>query len=720
MQLTKKNPLHEATPNSLQISIPQNPGEVKLINGGFWGIGVKNGERYNLRFYLRAPNYKGTLVARLVSAAGDVIAEKPVNIKNDTGWNEYKLVLIPGKTEAKARLTLCFKSAGTVWIDYVSLFPEMTFKNRPNGLRKDVAEFLEALHPGFIRWPGGCVVEGITLNNRFEWKKTLGDPMTRKGEYDTWGYHNTYGFGYHEFLQYCEDIGAMGMFVCNVGIGCQARVGDACTEDKVNFYINDALDAIEYAIGDPSTKWGLKRTAAGHPEPFPLKYVEIGNENSGPVYNRRFDLFYSAIKAKYPQLVLISNHGLGDEVNKVAKTDMIDPHWYVAPDFFFRNAGTFDKQPRRNYKVYVGEYACNQGVGSGNMLAALSEAAFITGMERNSDLVTMASYAPLLENRNDRVWPVNLIWIDNLQVVGRSSYYVQKMVGENLPDYNLQTVVTPRPVKALTLEADGCIGVGTWSTQAEYKDFKITSGDGTIKKPAIRDWLKLRDEWTITDGIAAQNSLNNLTALIWNTPLTGDYTFEFKARKIGGNEGFLVYFGMSDRNQKGFFFNIGGWGNTLTAMESIRNGTVAAVISEQIPQTIEVNKWYLITVKKSNQSVEIWVDGAKILKYLPTNTLSQFAVGGYNEASGEVIVKVVNAEETPWRSSVRISNSGKILAVGEVVTLSARSLDAENSFEQPVRISPVRKKYDKFSSEFIYEFEPASFTILRIKTSKKL
>ncbi|MCX6224604.1 MAG: alpha-L-arabinofuranosidase, partial [Bacteroidia bacterium] len=363
IKLTKSNPLHSATPNSLQISIPQTAGEVSLVNSGYWGMGVKSSERYNLRFYLCAPDYKGSVIARLMSSAGKVLAEAPVKLNNGAGWNEYKLVLSPDLTDAKAKLAICFNGPGTIWIDYVSLFPENTYKNRPNGLRKDVAGFLADLHPAFIRWPGGCIVEGISLNNRVEWKKTLGDPMTRSGEYDTWGYRNSYGFGYHEFLQYCEDIGAKGMFVCNIGLGCQARTGDACKEEEVQFYINDVLDAIEYAIGDPSTAWGAKRTAAGHPEPFPLQYVEIGNENSGPVYNKRFDLFYEAIKAKYPQLTLISNHGLGNDVKNIAKTDMIDPHWYVGPDYFFRNAGIFDKQPRGDFKVYVGEYAVNSGVG---------------------------------------------------------------------------------------------------------------------------------------------------------------------------------------------------------------------------------------------------------------------------------------------------------------------------------------------------------------------
>jgi len=719
MKLTKNNPLNRATPNSLEINLPKTAERVTLINSGFWGMGLKKGERYHLRFYLRAPNFKGELKACMISGSGKSLTESPVKIKNSVGWQEYKMELVPGQTDSKGRFALCFKGEGTVWVDYVSLFPEKTFRNRPNGMRSDVAEMLVKLHPGFVRWPGGCVVEGITLGNRFEWKKTLGDPMTRSGEYSTWGYRNTYGYGYFEHLQFCEDIGAKAMFVCNVGLGCQARVGDACKEDDVRFYINDVLDAIEYAIGDQSTTWGGRRAEAGHPDPFPLQYVEIGNENSGPVYNQRFDLFYKAIKSKYPQLTLISNHGLGNEVKKIAQTDMIDPHWYVAPEYFFNNTAIFDKQPRGEHKIYVGEYACNQGVGGGNMLAALSEAAFITGMERNSDLVTMASYAPLFENHNDRTWPVNLIWFDNMHVIGRSSYYVQQMVSENKPTYNLKTTITPRPDKPLKLDADGYVGVGTWSTQSEFRNFRITTAENKTVKPLSSDWIKQSKGWTISDSLMAQHSKDEMTELICNKRInSANFTLELNARKTGGNEGFLIYFGMSDQNRKGYLINIGGWGNTQTAMEKIDGGTTVGIVSGQLPFTVETNKWYAIKIVNTPQDISLWVDGSPVIRYRAVNPQHQFTVAGYNQTTGEVIVKVVNADETSWHSSVRINTGGSVSSSGDVITLSSQNLTDENSFKEPLKISPRTTKYNKFSAAFDYEFEPGSFTIFKIKVAR--
>jgi alpha-L-arabinofuranosidase len=507
------------------------------------------------------------------------------------------------------------------------------------------------------------------------------------------------------------------MFVCNVGLGCEARTGDACDDSGVQFYVNDVLDAIEYAIGDQTTAWGSKRAAAGHPEPFPLQYVEIGNENWGPVYNQRFDLFYKAIKAKYPQLILISNHGLGDEVRNIAKTDMIDPHWYVSPDFFFMNAGIFDQEPRRDYKVYVGEYACNSGVGSGNMLAALSEAAFITGMERNSDLVKMASYAPLFENSNDRTWPVNLIWMNSSQVMGRSSYYVQKMFAENRPGYNLHTELTPRPSKVLKFTANGNVGAGTWITQSEYKDFRIVTEDGKTEKPAIREMVKLNDEWTLSDSVAAQTSDKTMTGILWEKPVSGAYTFGLKARKTGGDEGFLIYFGMADQIKRGYLFNIGGWMNTRTALEAVRGGS-NSVVSQMIPQTVETGRWYDIRVEVTSESAALWIDGVLVLRYKPASSLHQFTVSGYDEDAGEVVIKVVNADEEPWNASVKIGGSGEISKVGQVITLSASSLEDENSFEEPLKISPRVSEFNRFSTDFQYVFEPRSFTILRIKAEK--
>lgn len=454
MTLTKENPKFPSAPNSLRLDIGRKATPVRLVNEGYWGMNISSGETYRLRVIIRADrSYKGKVKASLLGADGTVIASSPLDFPPDGSWADLSLQLKAAASDPRARLALEFDAPDRVWVDYVSLFPEATFRGRTNGLRADVAGMLAGLKPAFVRWPGGCVVEGISLGNRFQWKKTLGDPAARPGEYSTWGYRCSYGFGYYEMLQFCEDIGADAMYVCNVGLGCQFRMSDASPESEIPDYLADCLDAIEYALGDTSTAWGSRRAADGHPAPFPLKYVEIGNKNWGDEYDKRFDIFYSAIKKKYPDLTLISNHGVWG-TGKISRTDMIDPHFYVDPGFFYDNTRLFDGHARGNYNIYVGEYACNREVGGGNMDAALSEAAFIGGMERNGDIVTMASYAPLFENRHDRSWSTNLIWIDTDRVMGRASYYVQQMASHHRPDYNVGNSLPVSATAAVAAPSD--------------------------------------------------------------------------------------------------------------------------------------------------------------------------------------------------------------------------------------------------------------------------
>lgn len=719
MKTTKENPKFSAAPNNLKLTIKNASTPVRLLNEGYWGMNLLKGDNYHLRAIVRvAPDYKGKITALLLSANDEVLASAPIEISGSGVWNDLQTTMSPTATDGKGKLALEFNGTGTVHLDYVSLFPEKTFRNRPNGLREDVAQMLVDLRPAFVRWPGGCVVEGISLENRFEWKKTLGDPAARPGEYSTWGYRCSYGFGYHEMLQFCEDINAGAMFVCNVGLGCQARMGDASPENRIAYYLDDCMDAIEYALGPVTSQWGAKRAEWGHPEPFPLKYVEIGNENWGDEYDKRFDIFYKAIKEKYPHLVLISNHSLGG-TGKIEKTDMIDPHWYVSPDYFFQNTRIFDNHPRGNYDVYVGEYACNSGVGAGNLRAALSEAAFITGMERNGDLVKMTSYAPLLENRNDRNWPVNLIWLDTDQVVGRSSYYVQKMAAENRPDYNLKTNITmtePTPMQF----SKGRIGLGSWSTKVEFKDVTLTQADGTpVSHLDLANPIEKRGAWTWQNDVLSQTSLEMPTRYILGDFADNDYTLQFKFRKVEGDEGFFIYFGLSEDNKDGYVYNVGGWGNATTAVELYEGGRTGGVAgNSRAGHSVETDRWYDVKLVVSPDKSELYMDGKHILTYAPETTPLQFFASGYDESAGEVIVKVVNAASRAYPLRIKLEGAGKVEPKGKVITLSATSDTEENSFEEPLKISPQQSEYNGFGTGFDYTFPAFSYTILRLKATK--
>jgi alpha-L-arabinofuranosidase len=296
-------------------------------------------------------------------------------------------------------------------------------------------------------------VEGVTLENRIQWKRTIGDIAHRPGRWNIWGYHNTEGLGFHEYLQLCEDLRAAPLYVVNAGMSCLFRSPEVVTEpEQVTPFVQDTLDALEYANGPVTSKWGAERARNGHPKPFNIRFVEIGNENWGDGYFKNYRRFYDAIKAKYPGIITIADCPIPNQ-----PVEIVDEHYYAQPSWFLTNSTKYDNYPRNGPRIYVGEYACNSPeVGPGNVWAAISEAAFMIGMERNSDIVIMASYAPLLENVNNRAWPVNLIRFDNSRCTGRSSFHVQTMFSANRPDVILRTEVT-EPDKA-DPKAAGAVG----------------------------------------------------------------------------------------------------------------------------------------------------------------------------------------------------------------------------------------------------------------------
>lgn len=725
MRLTKDRPKFKTAPTNLEVDISNAAVPVRLVNSGYWGMNIVAGEKYILRTIIRVSGgYSGKITAKLLSENGDILSSVPVQTSAPETWSDSTVEFRAEFGDPKAKLALEFSSTGKVWVDYVSLFPEKTFKGRKNGLRKDVADFLLGLRPKFIRWPGGCVVEGFTLGNRFEWKKTLGDPAARPGEYSLWGYRCSYGMGYHEMLQFCEDAKADMMFVCNVGMGCQFRMGDVCGESEIDYYLQDCIDAIEYAIGDPqSSEWGRKRAEAGHPAPFPLKYVEIGNENFGDEYDKRFNYFYSVLKKRYPELTFISNHGLGKEgmgrlPKKGQKTDMIDPHWYVSPQTFFNISDIFDGCRRGDYKVYVGEYAVNQEVGGGNILGALAEAAFITGMERNSDLVAMASYAPLFENVHSRQWPVNLIWIDTDKVVGRSSYYVQKMSAQNRPDYNVKCSKTKASPRAMALPV-GTVGLGALNANAEYKDIKIER-EGRAVSPDISQMSGGSfGKWN-SDGKALElNASEGESRFYFYGHNSDRLAMELKARKTGGDGGFAVYFS-HDKSAGGraLAFDIGGTEGNKIALRQVGSGATGRALNTPVGYSLENGKWYGIKLVVSPAKAELFIDGTLVSEYT-INCPLRFFAAGYDETAAELIVKIVNADAKPYTASIRIDGAESVADKGRVVSLSGDCARAENSLDFPVRVFPKESEFGGFSKKFNYTVEPFSYTILRVKAKAR-
>ncbi|HTE09856.1 MAG TPA: alpha-L-arabinofuranosidase C-terminal domain-containing protein [Chitinophagaceae bacterium] len=446
-----------ANPRFLRVTLHNNTkGSIGLNNEGFRGMGIKNGIRYDFSVVYRQtePNIK--MHIELVNEKGEGIGGASTATGfTGTAWKKQAVGFTATATALKANMNIWFEGDGIIDLDMVSIFPEDTWKKRPGGMRADMIQKLADMKPGFIRFPGGCIVEGFDLLQRYQWKKTIGPVEERQLLINRWNfefahrpapdYFQTFGLGFFEYFQLAEDIGAEPLPILNCGMACQFNSAELVPLEDLDPYVQDALDLIEFANGDVSTKWGKVRSGMGHPAPFNLKLLGVGNENWGPQYLERLKVFTKAIKAKYPAIKLVNSSGtdpngarfdyLNTELRNM-NADIIDEHYYRKPEWFFSNARRYDNYPRNGSKIFGGEYAAQSdktvSVDNKNCwLTALSEAAFMTGLERNADVVSMASYAPLFAHIDGWQWTPDLIWVNNLQSYGTPDYYVQKLYSLN-------------------------------------------------------------------------------------------------------------------------------------------------------------------------------------------------------------------------------------------------------------------------------------------------
>jgi alpha-L-arabinofuranosidase len=473
--LDTARPLNDKNPTSLRIEVTRaaaTPGGVGIANEGFkgvplqgkdpneralkaWatrsaeaakkskeGMNVVQGKEYLLSVYARGTP-GAAITATLETQDGKALAQQAIGGLGDS-WKKFELRLTALASDSNARLVVSSNTVGTVWLDMVSLFPKETYKERANGFRPDLVQMMLDMHPGLLRFPGGSFSEGAVLKDAWKWKETIGDVAERGSNWNIWGYRTTNGIGFHEYLQLAEDLGAQPLFVAHVGMAEKGFV----PVNELEPWIQDVLDAIEYANGPVTSKWGGARARNGHREPFHLKYVEIGNENgmgyswgggTRADYLPRYKAFYERIKAKYPEIVAIANIHTEPDV----PADVVDEHYYESSDWFFKNASMYDAYDRKKPKVYVGEYAVKPDGGNGNMRGALGEAAFLTGVERNADVVTMTSYAPLFTNPPWQRWQPNAIAFNNTTAYGTPSYHVQAMFAGNRPDVVVPVEMPP-------------------------------------------------------------------------------------------------------------------------------------------------------------------------------------------------------------------------------------------------------------------------------------
>ena len=443
-----------AKPRYAHISVDAPTGVYGLSNEGFRGMGIHKNQLYN--FSIRLKKLSGDLRMKIVleNSSGKQIGNAILQNFTDQ-WKKYTVSLTPSDTAVKGHLNILFEGKGTIDVDMVSLFPANTWKNRPNGLRSDLVQLLADLKPGFIRFPGGCIVEGRDLDNRYQWKNTVGSLEKRKLIMNRWNvefpkksapdYYQTFGLGFFEYFQLAEDVGAEALPILNCGMACQYNSGEVVSMNELDPYIKDALDLIEFANGDNATKWGKLRAGMGHAAPFNLKFIGIGNEQWDEQYIDRYKAFEKVIKKKYPKIKLIAAAGPSPDGPRFAyawkelrklNADLLDEHYYQSPEWFLKNANRYDNYDRSGPKVFAGEYAAHgkedpQAESKNTWISALAEAAFMTGLERNADVVQMTSYAPLFAHVDAWQWRPDLIWFDNMRSVGTPNYYVQKLFSNN-------------------------------------------------------------------------------------------------------------------------------------------------------------------------------------------------------------------------------------------------------------------------------------------------
>jgi alpha-L-arabinofuranosidase len=450
------DPLTPANPHYLRVH-SEGSAPFGISNVGFRRMGVSQDENYDFSIEIRGVAGAPALDVQLVAEDGTVLDSAPLE-DFAPAWKRYTLVLHPKDSDWGARLNVLMKSQGTVDLDMVSLFPEHTWKNRPGGLRADMAQMLADLKPGFLRFPGGCIVEGSQLDRRYQWKNTIGPVGDRHLLINRWNYEfvhrptpdyfQSFGLGFFEFFQLCEDIGAQPLPILNCGMACQFNSAELCPLDQLEPYIQDALDLIEFANGPPTSVWGAKRAALGHPEPFHMKMMGVGNEQWGPQYIERYVRFAAALKKEHPEILLVSDSGPSPDDERFQflwpklgelHADIVDQHCYANPAWFFNNTHRYDNYDPNGPKIFMGEYAA-QSVGvvspknRNTLECALAEAAYMTGLERNAAVVRMASYAPLFANVDAWQWTPNLIWVDNHRIYGTPDYYAQQLFSRNRGD----------------------------------------------------------------------------------------------------------------------------------------------------------------------------------------------------------------------------------------------------------------------------------------------
>ncbi|AGL17277.1 alpha-L-arabinofuranosidase C-terminal domain-containing protein [Actinoplanes sp. N902-109] len=706
-------------------------GRYGVTNSGYnTGFAVRRGARYTFSVWARTDDPAGTPLTVTLTGTRTTT----LTVRGDS-WRKYTATMTAGRTTDTGRLAVLGAGRGTLRLDMVSLFPRDTYRHRPNGLRKDLAEKIAALHPGFVRFPGGCLVNtgsmasydaasGFPRARAYQWKDTVGPVEARATNANFWGYNQSYGLGYYEYLQFAEDIGAKPVPVVPALVtGCGQN---RATDDPalLQRHLQDTLDLIEFANGPVTSTWGRLRARMGHPRPFGLDRIAVGNEENLPEqYFATFLRFRAAIEAKYPDVTVIGNSGPDDQGatfddlwarNRAAGVDMVDEHYYNSPSWFLQNNKRYDSYDRSGPAVFLGEYASLD-----NKLAnSLSEAAYMTGLERNADVVRMASYAPLLANIDNVQWRPDLIWFDNDESWGSTSYLVQKLFSTNTGDRVVRSaaggggVRQPKPIT-------GAIGLSTWATSATYDDVRVTRPDGTVLfSDDFTDgddsgWTAVqpRGSWSVTGGAYTQGDTAAQDTMVKAATIDEtDYDYHVKATKNAGAEGFLIAFGIQETGQF-YWWNLGGWNNTQDAIEKGVTSAKEQLITK--PGSVRTGRTYDLRVEVRGTHVRLLVDGQEWGSFDDNTVAEPFAeVVTRDDRTRELIVKVVNAQDAP--AVTRIDLGGRRVApTGRMTVIAGDPGEQNTRSAEPVQ--PVTTTVGGLGQTFTRTFPANSVTFLRVK-----
>lgn len=718
------HPYSRRNPHYLVCEIFETGMGAGVRNTGFTpGMYLQKGEKYRFSC-LAATDGRGELPLRIVleNDEGRNLGQADIVVSNGTVWNHYEAEITAQETTTAGNLSIYIEAVGRLYLDMVSLFPQKTFMQQRNGLRADIATLLADLKPRFMRFPGGCLVHDGSINaedrdSLYRWKNTIGVLEERPARRNNWGYNQTLGLGYYEYFCFCEEIGAKPLPVLPAGYDPhhQRKV----PFDQLDEWIQEALDLISFANDDASAQWGRIRCELGHPEPFGLEYIGIGNEEVGEGFFERYPYFHKAIKEKYPDIQIIASSGpfaAGGEYEKgwnCARrnhADLVDEHYYMAPEWFLANHHRYDSFDEKDPRVFLGEYAS----WGNTWYNALIEASYMTGTERNSEKVGLACYAPLLCNVNYINWKPDMIWFNNHQAYGTANYYVQKLFMNHQGDDRIELEMTGID-DSVTIQDDPKGGFGLRTepdTVVRYSQIMIEDiQNGTIWKDSEVYFVGDNVEQYISADPDARVVTEDI---LLHTVESDHYIITVKGEMLYGRRGFMLQYGNRDEKNR-YQWEIGGWQNMDSALTQDIAGRNSCLTQSSF--TVAADREYELKLEIEGRHLRAYIDGELIheIHHAPVKIEPLYTAASIDRQSGDVIVKLVNVQKRPIDTVLHME--GIEQAKGTAYIMSGFALEDENSFAEPLKVSPREEEIQLTQGCCSCHIDGESVQVLRFQKS---